>query len=294
MAGRADGDGTGGPEPGDELLQHPGGGARDQSAGSDPPAGAARRHGRRGPAQGRVRPAQGYRTAGRRRRAHPARRPPREPALRRVRRRAGRIGARRCSIRTATASASAPRKSARSSAAMCSASAPAAPAATERRTGKGRKVRPMAAGKMHLLGFMMYTPINHMTLSWADPEDRQVEGFGSMEHWQDLARTMERGRFDGLFFAERARRLRLLQGHDGCRGPARGQLAGARPRRAHRGHGGGDPASRHRGDRLGREPAPVPDREVALQPGLPDRRPRRMEYRHGAMPGPNTGRSGST
>ncbi|MCY3752909.1 MAG: nitrilotriacetate monooxygenase, partial [Alphaproteobacteria bacterium] len=60
----------------------------------------------------------------------------------------------------------------------------------------------MAARKMHLLGFMMYTPINHMTLSWADPEDRQVEGFGSMEHWQELARTMERGRFDGLFFAD--------------------------------------------------------------------------------------------
>ena len=60
----------------------------------------------------------------------------------------------------------------------------------------------MTADRMHLLGFMMYTPINHMTLSWADPEDRQIDGFGSMEHWQDLARTMERGRFDGLFFAD--------------------------------------------------------------------------------------------
>ncbi len=60
----------------------------------------------------------------------------------------------------------------------------------------------MAADRMHLLGFMMYTPIKHMALSWADPEDRQIDGFGSMEHWQDLARTMERGRFDGLFFAD--------------------------------------------------------------------------------------------
>jgi FMN-dependent oxidoreductase (nitrilotriacetate monooxygenase family) len=58
------------------------------------------------------------------------------------------------------------------------------------------------ADMMRLLGFMMYTPINHMTLSWADPEDRQVEGFGSIRHWQDLARTMERGCFDGLFFAD--------------------------------------------------------------------------------------------
>jgi long-chain alkane monooxygenase len=58
------------------------------------------------------------------------------------------------------------------------------------------------AKMMHLLGFMMYTPINHMTLSWADPSDRQIDGFGSIEHWQTLARTMERGCFDGLFFAD--------------------------------------------------------------------------------------------
>jgi FMN-dependent oxidoreductase (nitrilotriacetate monooxygenase family) len=55
---------------------------------------------------------------------------------------------------------------------------------------------------MHILGFMMYTPINHMTLSWADPEDQQVNQFGSMEYWQKLAQTMERGKFDGLFFAD--------------------------------------------------------------------------------------------
>ena len=51
--------------------------------------------------------------------------------------------------------------------------------------------------KMHILGFMMYTPINHMTLSWADPDDQQVGQFGSMEYWQNLAQTMERGKFDG-------------------------------------------------------------------------------------------------
>lgn len=56
--------------------------------------------------------------------------------------------------------------------------------------------------RMHLLGFMMYTPINHMTLSWADAEDRQVSGFGSIAHWQGVARTLERGCFDGVFFAD--------------------------------------------------------------------------------------------
>ena len=58
------------------------------------------------------------------------------------------------------------------------------------------------ADMMRLLGFMMYTPINHMTMSWADPDDRQIDGFGSIDHWQALARTMERGCFDGVFFAD--------------------------------------------------------------------------------------------
>jgi FMN-dependent oxidoreductase (nitrilotriacetate monooxygenase family) len=58
------------------------------------------------------------------------------------------------------------------------------------------------AAKMHLIGFMMHTPINHMTLSWADKDDRQVDGLGSIAYWQSLAQTLERGCFDGLFFAD--------------------------------------------------------------------------------------------
>lgn len=58
------------------------------------------------------------------------------------------------------------------------------------------------ATNMHLIGFMMHTPINHMTLSWADGEDRQLDGLGSMAFWQSLAQTLERGCFDGLFFAD--------------------------------------------------------------------------------------------
>ncbi|MDE0944716.1 MAG: NtaA/DmoA family FMN-dependent monooxygenase [Alphaproteobacteria bacterium] len=56
--------------------------------------------------------------------------------------------------------------------------------------------------KMHLLAFMMYTPINHMTMSWADTDDAQARGLSSINHWQDLARTLERGCFDGMFFAD--------------------------------------------------------------------------------------------
>ena len=55
---------------------------------------------------------------------------------------------------------------------------------------------------MHILGFMMYTPINHMTMSWADPQDKQVAGFGSINYWQRLAKILERGKLDGLFFAD--------------------------------------------------------------------------------------------
>jgi long-chain alkane monooxygenase len=58
------------------------------------------------------------------------------------------------------------------------------------------------AEKMHLIAFLMHTPINHMTLSWADADDNQYDGLGSIEHWQSLAQTLERGCFDGVFFAD--------------------------------------------------------------------------------------------
>ena len=56
--------------------------------------------------------------------------------------------------------------------------------------------------KMRLLAFLMHTPINHMTMSWADPADRQAAGLGSIDHWQDMARLFEHGLFDAVFFAD--------------------------------------------------------------------------------------------
>ncbi|CAN7615705.1 NtaA/DmoA family FMN-dependent monooxygenase [Bosea sp. LjRoot9] len=56
--------------------------------------------------------------------------------------------------------------------------------------------------RMHLIGFYMHSPINHTSLSWADPEDDRLEGLASFEHWKKLARTLERGRFDAAFFAD--------------------------------------------------------------------------------------------
>lgn len=55
---------------------------------------------------------------------------------------------------------------------------------------------------MHLLGFMINSPMNHTILSWADPRSRQGEEFPYPEFWQEIARTLERGCFDGLFLAD--------------------------------------------------------------------------------------------
>ena len=55
---------------------------------------------------------------------------------------------------------------------------------------------------MHLLGFYIHSPINHTISSWADPADQRLAGMRTLSHWQELARTLERGCFDGVFFAD--------------------------------------------------------------------------------------------
>jgi FMN-dependent oxidoreductase (nitrilotriacetate monooxygenase family) len=56
--------------------------------------------------------------------------------------------------------------------------------------------------QMHLVSFLINSPINHTVLSWADAGDNRVAALGSLKLWQDLARTLERGCFDGMFFAD--------------------------------------------------------------------------------------------
>lgn len=56
--------------------------------------------------------------------------------------------------------------------------------------------------EMKLLGFMLNNPISHSALSWADPEDERAAGLSDPAHWQQIARTLERGRFDGIFLAD--------------------------------------------------------------------------------------------
>lgn len=57
---------------------------------------------------------------------------------------------------------------------------------------------------MHLIGFFIHSPINHTVLSWAQANDQRLEGLQSLEHWQRMARSYERGCFDGIFFADSA------------------------------------------------------------------------------------------
>ncbi|CAN7628970.1 NtaA/DmoA family FMN-dependent monooxygenase [Phenylobacterium sp. LjRoot219] len=56
--------------------------------------------------------------------------------------------------------------------------------------------------QIHLVSFQINSPINHTILSWADPKDNRLQALGDMKLWQELGRTLERGRFDAIFFAD--------------------------------------------------------------------------------------------
>jgi len=58
------------------------------------------------------------------------------------------------------------------------------------------------ANSIHLISFLINSPINHTILSWADEKDRKLEALGNIKLWQQLAQTLERGLFDGIFFAD--------------------------------------------------------------------------------------------
>ncbi|WP_162272327.1 NtaA/DmoA family FMN-dependent monooxygenase [Sphingobium yanoikuyae] len=56
--------------------------------------------------------------------------------------------------------------------------------------------------QLHLCQMFFYSPISNTILSWADPDDRQIEGLTSFSYWQDIARTLEQGCFDAVFLAD--------------------------------------------------------------------------------------------
>ena len=58
------------------------------------------------------------------------------------------------------------------------------------------------AEQMHLMQMLIHSASTHTLLSWADPRDRQLRGLSDFAYWQDMARTLERGCFDAVFFAD--------------------------------------------------------------------------------------------
>ncbi len=60
----------------------------------------------------------------------------------------------------------------------------------------------MPQERMHLLQMLIHSASTHTMLSWADPADGQLAGLQDFGYWQNMARTLERGCFDGVFFAD--------------------------------------------------------------------------------------------
>lgn len=57
--------------------------------------------------------------------------------------------------------------------------------------------------QLHLFGFVIHSPMNHTVGSWRHPRNNSLGySFAEPEMWQEIARTLERGKFDGIFFAD--------------------------------------------------------------------------------------------
>ena len=55
---------------------------------------------------------------------------------------------------------------------------------------------------MHLMGFTLNSAMNHTIASWSHPRNNIGYDFARPEVWQQMSRTLERGCFDGFFFAD--------------------------------------------------------------------------------------------
>jgi len=55
---------------------------------------------------------------------------------------------------------------------------------------------------IHFVSFQINSPINHTVLSWAAPDDNRLKALGDLGLWIDMAKTLERGLFDAIFFAD--------------------------------------------------------------------------------------------
>ena len=60
----------------------------------------------------------------------------------------------------------------------------------------------MAAKLMHLTGFVIYCPAPHTMMSWIYPREKIRWHWHQNEYWRSIAQTLERGKFDMMFFAD--------------------------------------------------------------------------------------------
>jgi alkanesulfonate monooxygenase SsuD/methylene tetrahydromethanopterin reductase-like flavin-dependent oxidoreductase (luciferase family) len=63
-------------------------------------------------------------------------------------------------------------------------------------------VKKQSKKRAHLLGFIQHGVNSHATGMWRHPKDKVGWHFARLEYWQHMARTMERGLFDGMFIAD--------------------------------------------------------------------------------------------
>jgi FMN-dependent oxidoreductase (nitrilotriacetate monooxygenase family) len=54
---------------------------------------------------------------------------------------------------------------------------------------------------LHFAAFVMNTPSHIIQGTWRRPSARQTD-FNDLDHWVNLAKTLERGKFDAIFFAD--------------------------------------------------------------------------------------------
>ena len=55
---------------------------------------------------------------------------------------------------------------------------------------------------IHLISFQINSPMNHTVNSWSHPTDNRLAAMADLKLWIDMAKTLERGLFDALFFAD--------------------------------------------------------------------------------------------
>jgi FMN-dependent oxidoreductase (nitrilotriacetate monooxygenase family) len=55
---------------------------------------------------------------------------------------------------------------------------------------------------IHFVSFQINSPMNHTVRSWAHSDDNRLEALSDLSLWIDMAKTLERGLFDALFFAD--------------------------------------------------------------------------------------------